>query len=92
MAPGRRDAWIRLPREKRRGTVGGREDLVGVAEGRGVREEGEGERDEEEDGIALPLDPKELLDCEEPDMEIEQLIIPAVEELHTAHMERFSKR
>lgn len=38
-----------------------------------------------------PLDPKSLPDGE-PDTEIESLIIPAVEELHTAYLESYARK
>jgi len=58
--------------------LSGVEDMVGVAASGG--EVGE-----------APLDPRDLPEGE-PEMEIESLIIPAVEELHTSHIKRFIKR
>jgi phosphopantothenate-cysteine ligase len=78
VAPGQKDQWIRVPRHKRKKTITGNEELVGVAARRGEI----GER---------PLDPKELPDGE-PEIEIESLIIPAVEELHTSHINKPKRR
>ncbi|KAG4033332.1 hypothetical protein MFRU_005g03430 [Monilinia fructicola] len=78
VAPGSKDRWIRVPRSKRKRTISGVEDLVGAA-ARG------GEIGDE------PLDPTELPDGE-PELEIESLIIPAVEALHTAHIHAPRKR
>jgi phosphopantothenate-cysteine ligase len=84
VAPGMKDRWIRIPRHRRKRTVGGREDLVGAA---GGDEGGNDEKEQEK-----PLDPRELMGEEDPEMEIERLIIPAVEELHTGHIARLVKR
>ncbi|KAK6603263.1 DNA/pantothenate metabolism flavoprotein [Botrytis cinerea] len=78
VAPGSKDQWIRVPRSKRKRTISGVQDLVGAA-ARG------GEIDDE------PLDPNELPDGE-PELEIESLIIPAVEALHTSHINAPRKR
>jgi len=78
VAPGQKDQWIRVPRHKRKKTITGNEELVGVAARRGEI----GER---------PLDPNELPDGE-PEIEIESLIIPAVEELHTSHINKPKRR
>ncbi|QSZ32402.1 hypothetical protein DSL72_001976 [Monilinia vaccinii-corymbosi] len=78
VAPGRKDQWIRVPRSKRKRTISGVEELVGAA----VRG---GEVGDE------PLDPNELPDGE-PELEIESLIIPAVEALHTSHINAPRKR
>ncbi|ESZ93246.1 phosphopantothenate-cysteine ligase-like protein [Sclerotinia borealis F-4128] len=78
VAPGSKDQWIRVPRSKRKRTISGVEDLVGTA-ARG------GEVGDE------PLDPNELPDGE-PELEIESLIIPAVEALHTSHINAPRKR
>lgn len=79
VSPGRKDVWVRVPHERRTKSVSGKEDLVGKAEGKYAREEGD-----------RPLDPKSLPDGE-PEVEIEGLIIPAVKELHTEHMEAAAK-
>jgi phosphopantothenate-cysteine ligase len=78
VAPGQPDAWIRVPRHRRKKTISGIEDMVGVAASGG--EVGQ-----------KPLDPKDLPDGE-PEMEIESLIIPAVEALHTAHIKKAKAR
>jgi phosphopantothenate-cysteine ligase len=72
VAPGQQDKWIRVPRSRRKKTISGVENLIGVAASGG--EVGE-----------KPLDPSELPEGE-PEMEIESLIIPAVEEMHTSHI------
>lgn len=74
VAPGQRDQWIRVPRHRRKKTITGVENMVGVAASGG-------------DVGDRPLDPKEVPEGE-PEMEIESLIIPAVEELHTKHIEK----
>lgn len=78
MAPGQKDQWIRVPRSRRKKTISGAENMVGVAASGGEI----GER---------PLDPKDLPEGE-PEMEIESLIIPAVEQLHTSHIEKSKNR
>lgn len=67
VSPGRKDLWVRVPHARRTKSVSGKEDLVGRAEGRYAREEGD-----------RPLDPKTLPDGE-PEVEIEGLIIPHTE-------------
>lgn len=78
VAPGQSDKWIRVPRSRKKKTISGVENLVGVAAS-GV-EVGE-----------KPLDPNELPEGE-PEMEIESLIIPAVEEMHTSHISNVANR
>jgi phosphopantothenate-cysteine ligase len=78
VAPGQKDQWIRVPRHRRKKTISGVENMVGVAASGGEV----GDR---------PLDPTELPEGE-PEMEIESLIIPAVEELHSSHIKNFTKR
>ncbi|KAH8651820.1 DNA/pantothenate metabolism flavoprotein [Tricladium varicosporioides] len=78
VAPGQKDQWIRVPRHRRKKTISGIENMVGVAASGG--EIGE-----------KPLDPKDLPEGE-PEMEIESLIIPAVEELHTSHIKKSKSR
>lgn len=78
VAPGQHDKWIRVPRSRRKKTISGVENLVGVAASGG--EIGE-----------KPLDPSELPEGE-PEMEIESLIIPAVEEMHTSHIRNVANR
>jgi len=77
VAPGQADKWIRVPRNRRQRSISGLEHLVG-ASGNGA------EADQK------PLDPKDLPKGD-PGMEIESLIIPAVEELHTKHIEKAGK-
>lgn len=78
VAPGQKDQWIRVPRSRRKKTISGVENMVGVAASGG--EIGE-----------KPLDPKDLPEGE-PEMEIESLIIPAVEEMHTMHIKKSKDR
>lgn len=70
VAPGVPDRWIRVPRNRRKKTISRHGDVA----------EGEVVRDEER-----PLDPADLPDGE-PEIEIESLIIPAVERLHGGHI------
>jgi phosphopantothenate-cysteine ligase len=72
VAPGQPDKWIRVPRHRRKKTITGVENMVGIAASGG-------------DVAEKPLDPKDLPEGE-PEMEIESLIIPAVEEMHTNHI------
>jgi len=78
VAPGMKHKWIRVPRHRRKKTLTGVEHMVGVAASEGDV----GER---------PSLASELPDGE-PEMEIESLIIPAVEELHTAHIQRYTTK
>ncbi|KAG4433694.1 hypothetical protein IFR05_010833 [Cadophora sp. M221] len=78
VAPGQKDQWIRVPRHRRKKTISGVENMVGVAASGGET----GDR---------PLDPRDLPEGE-PEMEIESLIIPAVEELHTSHIKKVKAR
>jgi phosphopantothenate-cysteine ligase len=78
VTPGKADKWIRVPRNRRKKTISGIENMVGVAARGGEEAE-------------KPLDPSELPEGE-PEMEIESLIIPAVEELHTNHIKSHTKR
>lgn len=77
VTPGHQDRWVRVPISKRKKTISGLESLVGAAD--------EGFADDQ------PIDPK-LLPEGEPTMEIESLIIPAVEELHAKHIETYGKQ
>ena len=77
VAPGQKDQWIRVPRHRRKKSISGIEDLVGLSARGG--EVGD-----------MPLDPQDLPDGE-PEMEIESLIIPAVEKLHTSHIQKSAK-
>lgn len=75
VAPGQDDNWIRVPFNRRKKTLsGGAEELSGAAaaDQRGGREN-------------EPLDPATLPEGE-PELEIESLIIPAVEALHAKHI------
>ncbi|KAJ5054814.1 uncharacterized protein L3040_001078 [Drepanopeziza brunnea f. sp. 'multigermtubi'] len=74
VAPGQKDQWIRLPRHRRKKTFSLTGNTVGVA----ASGEDIGDR---------PLHPSELPEGE-PEMEIESLIIPAVEALHTNHIQK----
>jgi len=76
VAPGQKDQWIRVPRSRRKKSISGIADMVGMA--------GNGSEANQ------PLDPKELPEGD-PEMEIESLIIPAVEELHTSHIAKYAK-
>ncbi|KAI2615058.1 DFP-domain-containing protein [Hypoxylon sp. NC1633] len=73
VAPGRDDAWIRVPISRRKKTLGGVEEPVGAA------------ADQKSGAANEPLDPATLPEGE-PEIEIESLIIPAVEELHAKHV------
>lgn len=77
VTPGAKDHWVRVPIARRKKTISGLEGLVGAAEGV-ISED-------------RPIDPA-LLPEGEPEMEIESLIIPAVEELHTKHIEAYGKK
>ena len=76
VTPGHADRWVRVPIARRKKTISGMEGLVGSAD--------------ENFAEDRPIDPK-LLPEGEPTMEIESLIIPAVEELHTKHIEAHGK-
>ncbi|KAI1815617.1 DFP-domain-containing protein [Poronia punctata] len=82
VSPGRRDQWIRVPISRRKKTQSGSglEDLIGVAEREG------GGAILEENTSDEPMDPASLPEGE-PELEIESLIIPAVEALHTEHVQ-----
>lgn len=72
VAPGQTDKWIRVPSGQRRKILAGVEGLVSSAD-----------RSWEQD---KPMDPA-MLPEGEPEMEIESLIIPAVQELHQKHID-----
>jgi phosphopantothenate---cysteine ligase (ATP) len=78
VAPGKKDQWIRVPRHRRKKTFSRNDDTGTAAAAASVVEE-------------KPLDPKDLPEGE-PGIEIESLIIPAVEQLHTSHIENFVSR
>ncbi|KAI1114046.1 DNA/pantothenate metabolism flavoprotein [Nemania sp. NC0429] len=94
VSPGREDQWIRVPISRRKKTLSGSgaEELVGFAErvaaGGG---KASGEEEENENTRNEPMDPASLPEGE-PEMEIESLIIPAVEELHDKHVESVKAR
>lgn len=77
VAPGQQDKWIRVPRTRRRKSASGNEGLVGAADTEWVQDK--------------PMDPATLPEGE-PGMEIESLIIPAVQELHDKHVEESKVR
>ena len=76
VAPGQEHQWIRVPRNRRKKSISGIADMVGMA--------GNGSE------ANKPLDLKDLPDGD-PEMEIESLIIPAVEELHSSHIAKHAK-
>ncbi|KAF7531467.1 hypothetical protein G7054_g8863 [Neopestalotiopsis clavispora] len=77
VAPNQRDRWIRVPRTRRRKSASGNEELVGAADSEWIQDR--------------PMDPATLPEGE-PGMEIESLIIPAVQELHDKHVAEFKAR
>ncbi|TPX17264.1 uncharacterized protein E0L32_012272 [Thyridium curvatum] len=77
VAPGSPDRWIRVPMGRRKGTISGLEQLVGAADKNWTAED-------------QPMDPAQLPEGD-PEMEIESLIIPAVEELHSKHVQGSAK-
>ncbi|KAI0856372.1 DNA/pantothenate metabolism flavoprotein [Xylaria cubensis] len=86
VSPGREDQWIRVPIARRKKTLSGSgvEDLIGVAER-------EGGSKASEESFNQPMDPATLPEGE-PEMEIESLIIPAVEALHGKHVQSVTNR
>ncbi|KAI1427334.1 DNA/pantothenate metabolism flavoprotein [Xylaria sp. FL1777] len=82
VSPGREDQWIRVPIARRKKTLSGSgvEDLIGVAEREGST------KVSEENISNEPMDPASLPEGE-PEMEIESLIIPAVQALHDKHVQ-----
>ncbi|KAI1502043.1 DNA/pantothenate metabolism flavoprotein [Biscogniauxia marginata] len=85
VAPGREDRWIRIPIHRRKKTLTGG-DIEAPAERGSSSSSGGGGG-----GSNKPLDPATLPDGE-PEIEIESLIIPAVQELHTKHVEASEAR
>ncbi|KAI4602201.1 hypothetical protein KJ359_009439 [Pestalotiopsis sp. 9143b] len=77
VAPGMRDRWVRVPRTRRRKSASGNEELVGAADAEWIQDR--------------PMDPASLPEGE-PGMEIESLIIPAVQDLHDRHVEAYKAR
>lgn len=83
MAPGRPDKWIRLP------SVATSSATTGAGHKRSLRKmEGNADEEGEAEGVPedRPLDPS-LLPEGDPDVEIESLIIPALENVHTVHVQ-----
>lgn len=77
VAPGQQDKWVRVPRTRRRKSASGNEGLVGAADSEWVQDK--------------PMDPATLPEGE-PEMEIESLIVPAVQELHDKHVQESRAR
>lgn len=75
VAPGRPDKWIRIP--------GIANSIAGHKRTLSEMEKSEGSVVAADD---RPLDPSTLPEGD-PEVEIESLIIPALEDLHTAHIE-----
>ena len=97
VAPGERDRWIRVPSARRKRTQTGVEEMVGAAE-REKGEELELEKEKEKkkkkslvEGEDKPMDPASLPEGE-PEIEIESLIIPAVQGLHDKHIQSVAAR
>jgi len=84
VSPRHPDRWIRVPLGRRKKSSAGQEHLVGAAE-RGLGAGGSG------DSVDRPLDPS-MLPEGEPEMEIESLIIAAVEEAHSRHVDSYRAR
>ncbi|TAQ88262.1 hypothetical protein B7494_g3407 [Chlorociboria aeruginascens] len=78
VTPGQPDKWIRVPRNRRKKSLG--------ISGNSDRSVSNGEQ-----AIEKPLDPNDLPEGE-PELEIESLIVPAVEELHTSHINSAKNR
>lgn len=73
-----REQWIRVaPHGRTKSVVGAADGLKAVAR-------------KDDEGHDMPSDPAEFTG--EPDVEIESLIIPAVEKMHTRHIERHAKK
>lgn len=87
VAPGRPDKWIRIPSVAATTTKG-----TAVTTGH-KRTASEMEKPKDGSGIPAdrPMDPA-LLPEGDPDVEIESLIIPALEELHTSHIREASEK
>lgn len=76
VSPGHEDQWIRIPISSKKQTLSGE----------GVSEREDSGVIREENISNEPMDPA-MLPEGEPELEIESLIIPAVEALHTKHVE-----
>jgi len=71
------DSWVRVPTGRRKKSISGVEGLVGSA-------------DKEWDATH-GIDPRRMA-LGEPEVEIESLIIPVLQELHTKHIQAYEKR
>ncbi|KAH7037553.1 DNA/pantothenate metabolism flavoprotein [Microdochium trichocladiopsis] len=93
VAPGMEDNWIRVPLNRRKKTATGVESLVGASDSRYAS--GTGADDETRENVSppanKPMDPSSLPEGE-PEVEIESLIIPAVQELHDRHVRAVESR
>ncbi|KXJ94176.1 DNA/pantothenate metabolism flavo protein [Microdochium bolleyi] len=83
VAPGMEDNWIRVPIARRKKTATGVESLVGASDRSAAPVPVPPEN--------KPMDPSSLPDGE-PEIEIESLIIPAVQELHDRHVREVKAR
>jgi len=82
------EKWIRVPMARRKKSVSGWEHMVGAADSNFAKEDGAAQSQAMEDGSEnKPLDPA-TLPAMEPELEIESLIIPAIEELHSKHIKK----
>ncbi|KAI1472405.1 DFP-domain-containing protein [Daldinia caldariorum] len=90
VAPGRDDAWIRVPFNRRKKTLGSGSGGAGGVEESKTGESGSSSNNNNNNNNK-PLDPATLPEGE-PEIEIESLIIPAVEELHSKHIALAAER
>ncbi|KAI1483266.1 hypothetical protein K445DRAFT_61289 [Daldinia sp. EC12] len=88
VSPGRDDKWIRVPINRRKKTTTTTTTSSTLS---GAAEEFIGGAKEHKSSENKPLDPATLPEGE-PEIEIESLIIPAVEELHSKHIEGAAER
>lgn len=79
VAPGRPDKWIRIPSAATIKAAGHKRTLSEMEGGKHAGDAGDAEDDK-------PLDPSTLPEGD-PDTEIESLIIPALKDFHTTHIE-----
>lgn len=90
VAPGRPDKWIRIPSAATIKAASGHKRTLSEMEGR--KDPGPAEGDAEDDAEDdKPLDPSTLPEGD-PDTEIESLIIPALKDFHTTHIEEAKRR
>lgn len=91
MAPGRPDKWIRIPAATKTVASGQKRSLSEMERGGGDQPPPPPEEPADHTVVPSdrPLDPA-LLPEGDPDVEIESLIIPALEELHTVHIREAS--